>query len=364
MVGQGRLFFKPTGCFAAALLVVFYWSISIGKTDVPVFLFSGQSNMVCLGSSANDLTADQKKTVDNIKIDSRADNNTKTWATLGPGFGADASHFGPELFFGKILSDSMPGKKIAFIKDATSGTYLGKTDGWLPPSSTNGPGTLYKNMMTHIDKAMASFTTAFDTAQYTPRWAGFVWLQGEFDGMDQGLANAYETNLTNLIKDIRTKTGVADLPIILEMIKPISTWQYAAKVRAGDVACKEKLKNVDTMDTKDLALSSDNIHYNAASQIKIGSISALRWLNMHFIYQTPTQIAYRYSEPSTLQSQKQLSVVSFVKLFDVSGRKVGAFSSMFENAQNRQPAHHCVLIAVSNRPGEKHDAEKLTVIGK
>jgi len=359
MVGHGRLFFKPTGYFATSLLVAFCSSLSLGKTDVPVFLFSGQSNMVCLGASVSDLTADQKKTVDNIKIDSRADNNTKAWSTLGPGFGADASHFGPELFFGKTLSDSMLGKKIAFIKDATSGTYLGKTDGWLPPSSANGPGTLYKNMMTHIDKAMASFTTAFDTAQYRPQWAGFVWLQGEFDGMDQGLANAYETNLTNLIKDIRTKTGVADLPIILEMIKPISSWKFAAQVRAADVACKQKLKNVDTMDTKDLALSSDNIHYNAASQIKIGTISALRWLKM-----IPTSIACHYSEPSALQLQPQPIASSFVNLFDVSGRKVGAFSSMFENAQNRQPAYHCFLIAVSNRPGEKRNVEKLTVIGK
>jgi hypothetical protein len=315
--------------------------------------------MVCLGSSVSDLTADQKKTVDNIKIDSRADNSTKTWSTLGPGFGADANHFGPELFFGKTLSDSMPGKKIAFIKDAVSGTYLAQTAGWLPPSSNKGVGgTLYKNMMTHIDKAMASFTTAFDTAQYTPRWAGFVWLQGEFDGMDQNDANAYDTNLTNLIKDIRTKTGVADLPVILEMIKPISAWQYAAKIRAADVDCKQKLKNVDTMDTKDLALSSDNIHYNAASQIKIGTISAQRWLHMH-----PTSIAYRYAEPSAIQSQ-QPTAMSFVNLFDVSGRKVGAFSSMFENAQNRQPAYHCVLIAVSNRPGEKRSTEKLTVMGK
>jgi hypothetical protein len=79
---------------AATAAVAWYASISFGKTDVPVFLFSGQSNMVCLGAATSGLSADQKKPVDNIKIDCRADNNTKPWTTLGPGFGADANHFG------------------------------------------------------------------------------------------------------------------------------------------------------------------------------------------------------------------------------------------------------------------------------
>jgi len=359
-----RKCFLGTVVYITALTVILFVTLAFGKTDVPIFLFSGQSNMVCLGATVSGLTADQKKTIDNIKIDSRADQNTKTWTMLGPGFGADANHFGPELFFGRTLSDSMTGKKIAFIKDATSGTYLGKTDGWLPPSSNNGTGgTLYKNMMTHIDKAMASFNTAFDTAQYIPRWAGFVWLQGEYDGMDQTLANKYETNLTNLIKDIRAKTGVPDLPVILEMIKPISAWQYAAAVRAADVACKQKLKNVDTMDTKNLALSSDNVHYNAASQIVIGTISAQRWLNMKFNYGPPVPIAYHYSQPSITQQQLQGAPFSGVTLFDLSGRKVRTINEGFKNVVNRPLPHNGVFIATINQSGGTQGYKRI-VIGK
>jgi hypothetical protein len=344
------------------LAVMLFVTLSLGKTDVPVFLFSGQSNMVCLGSSVSDLTADQKKTVDNIKIDSRADNNTKTWATLGPGFGADANHFGPELFFGRTLSDSMPGKKIAFIKDATSGTYLGKTDGWLPPSSNNGTGgTLYKNMMTHIDKAMASFNTAFDTAQYTPRWAGFVWLQGEFDGMDQTLANKYEVNLTNLIKDIRAKTGVPDLPVILEMIKPISTWKYADAVRAADVACKQKLKNVDTMDTKNLALSSDNVHYNAASQIVIGTVSAQRWVNMHFNYGGLVPVAFKASHPLGTHRLPRMTMIPIVNIYDLSGRRIFASMNTIGGFLNRPFSNNGVFIMTARGSGERKISKSITL---
>jgi hypothetical protein len=357
--------FRAGNCRSATAVIVVFSSIAFGKTDVPLFLFSGQSNMVCLGSTVSGLTADQKKTVDNIKIDSRADNSTKTWATLGPGFGADASHFGPELLFGRTLSDSMPGKKIAFIKDATSGTYLGQTAGWLPPSSNNGTGgTLYKNMMTHIDKALASFNNAFDTAQYVPRWAGFVWLQGEFDGMDQALANKYETNLTNLIKDIRTKAGVEDLPVIIEMIKPISAWKYAATIRDAEVACTKKLKNVDTMDTKDLALSSDNVHYNTASMVKIGTISAQRWLNMHFNYGPPTPVfTHKYSQPATAPMQPRMTSLPVTDAFDLAGRRITVHGSM-ATPLGRTISPHCVLIAVTNRQGGAQCSEKMIVIGK
>jgi len=255
---------------------------AFAKTEVPLFLFSGQSNMVGLGTSTNDLTTDQKKTYENIKIylDAEGDaSRMKKWSTLGPGFGATTSQFGPELFFGKVLADSFPGKKMAFIKVARSGTYLGKASEWLPPSSNNGTGgTYYKAMMSSIDAALKNFSSAFDTSLYTPKWAGFVWLQGEFDAMDGTLSNQYETNLTNLVKDIRTKAETPDLPVILPMIDVQSMWTNNAKIRAADIALTQKLTNVDTVDTK--GLPTDNIHYKAAGMVTIGTRSALRFVKM------------------------------------------------------------------------------------
>jgi hypothetical protein len=326
------------------------------KTAVPLFLFSGQSNMVCLGAANGDLTADQKKAVDslnkaaNIKIDCVADNNTKKWSTLGMGFGADATHFGVELFFGKVLSDSMSGKKIAFIKNAKSGTYLGNAKGgWLPPSSNNGtPGDLYKGMMTQIDNALKSFNSAFDTALYTPRWVGFIWLQGEFDGQSSAasLAAAYETNLTNLVKDIRTKTGVEDLPIVLAMIKPISMWALADKIRNADIALTKKIKNCDTMDTKDLALSSDGVHYNGQSMVIIGTKCAQRWLAMKYLDAVVPVINVPGKTISAVSS-----ISKNVFSYDLTGRKIMQLPvGVLENTTGRS-TH--MIINVNGNKAEK-----------
>jgi hypothetical protein len=335
-------------CLLAAIAAAFCFSLSSAKTDVPVFLLSGQSNMAGM-ANVSELTADQKKAVDSVKIYLEAEgDNTKRgkWMTLGTGFGSTASQFGPELFLGRTLADSMPGKKIAFIKDAVSGTYLGKSSGgWLPPSSDGSTGTLYTAMMTNIDKAMKSFTTAYDTAKYTPRWAGFLWLQGEFDGWqtsDQQYADAYEANLTNLIKDIRAQVQVPDLPVILIMIDASSQWKLASTIRAADVAVRNKLTNVDTMDTK--GFSTDGIHYKAAGQVKIGQISAQRWVKMRYNYGM-VPIVY-YPKPSMTQRQ-QFALSPSVALFDLSGRKIGGGITSWRAVTGSQGTTACLIAGSS-----------------
>jgi hypothetical protein len=341
------------GSRAASLIIVCYAFLSHGKTDLPVFLLSGQSNMTGYSASVSDLTADQKKNVDNVMIYMDADGDAakkKKWLTLGPGFGATSSNLGPELFFGRTLSDSMPGKKIAFIKDAVGGTYLSNANGWLPPSSNNGTGgTLYKNMMTAIDAAMKSIGSAFDTAIYTPRWAGFVWLQGENDALDQTSSNAYEKNLANLIKDIRDKVNVSDLPVVLPLIAVQSIWPYNSTVRAADVAVKQKLKNVDTLDTKDFP--SDGIHFKAAGHVKIGTIAAQRWLTMHYNYGLVTPVA-RYCQPEAPKLY-QASPFSRVTLFNVSGRKIGAFEGgAIQSMPTQSWSNKGIFILQFNQPGK------------
>ncbi len=288
---------------------------SSAKTEVPLFLFSGQSNMVGLGTSANDLATDQKKTYPDIKIylDAEGDaGKMKKWSTLGPGFGANLTQFGPELFFGKVLADSFPGKKIAFIKVARSGTYLGKTTEWMPPSSNNGTGgPYYTAMMGSIDAALKAFNSAFDTTLYAPKWAGFLWLQGEFDAMDATLSGQYETNLTNLVKDIRLKTGVADLPVVLPMIDGQSMWTNYSKIWAADIALTKKLTHVDTVATK--GLSTDGIHYKAAGMVTIGQRCAARWLKMKFL----TSSIARPDRFVPLQNASSTS------RFDLFGRRIG-----------------------------------------
>jgi lysophospholipase L1-like esterase len=355
-------------CHAVILAIVCCVFLSHGKTDLPVFLLSGQSNMTGYSALVSDLTADQKKTVDNVMIYMDADGDAakkKKWLTLGPGFGATSSNLGPELSFGRTLSDSMPGKKIAFIKDAVGGTYLSKTNGWLPPSSNNGTGgTLYKNMMTAIDAAMKSIGSAFDSTQYTPRWAGFVWLQGENDALDQTSANAYEKNLTNLIKDIRAKVNVADLPVILPLIAVQSIWPYNSTVRAADVTVKQKLPNIDTLDTKEFP--SDGIHFKAAGYWKIGVLAAQRWLTMHYNYGQVVPVAHPFYQPA-IPKCDQASPLTCGILFDVSGRKIGSFDGgVLQNLSSQSWSGKGVFIFQFNQSGKSGNSfsKKMLNIGR
>lgn len=177
--------------------------------------------------------------------------------------------------------------------------------------------------MASIDIAIKSFTTAFDTALYTPRWAGFVWLQGEFDAYDLTLSNAYAKNLANLISDIRAKVKVSDLPVIIPMIDVQNQWTYNTIVRAADVSVKQQGKNIDTLDTK--GFPTDGTHYLASGQVKIGTIAAQRWLHMHYSYGPAVQVAYRYA-PSSALVQNSSSM-----LFDVSGRRIRCVKGSFES---------------------------------
>ena len=302
------------------------------KTDIPVFLLTGQSNMSGY-ASANDLTADQKATVPNVKIycDMTWENNGKLrkWLTLGPGFGSSSNNIGPELAMGRKLSEELPDTKIAFLKICCGSTYLGlksssPNDCWVPPSSNNGTaGAHYKRMLASIETAMKSFNSAFDTTEYTPRWAGFVWLQGEFDGQDRSLADAYEKNLTNLINDVRKDLDIDDLPFIIPMIDVQSSWQFNAQVRAAEIAVT-KMENVDTLDTK--GFETDGVHYRAQGQWKVGTISAQRWLDMDYQYSPPVVISFDRTatpavRPQTLQQESY-------SLFDLSGKKLTTSPAM------------------------------------
>lgn len=339
---------------SAGLIIPVVFSLSFSKTDVPLFLLSGQSNMTGMQNSINDLTTEQKKSVENVKI--YMDMGTaampegdgakkRKWLTLGPGFGSDVKGLGlgPELFLGRILSDSMPDTKLAIVKYGIAGTYLGKSTEWLPPSS-GGPGPYYKNMMAHIDTALKKFNDAYDTTKYAPRWAGFVWLQGEFDAMDANLSNKYEENLTNLIKDIRTKTGVADLPIILPMIDVQNIWTNNAKVRAADIAVAKKIENCDTLDTK--GFPSNGIHYSASGQVKIGTLCAQRWFAMKYLDVTVPVINRQNNISSHIPSFGKITTS-----FDLKGRKMVQLPAGVSGNKVDRPAY--MIINVDGTRAEK-----------
>jgi len=364
----------PAAIHAAVLFIVLCAFSIHGKTAVPVFLLCGQSNMSGY-ASANDLSADQKTTVEQVKIYAdmtwEGDNSKKKqWLTLGPGFGSGAGKIGPELAFGRALSKQMPDVKIALLKICCGSTYLGNypskpNDCWVPPSSNNGnAGAHYKRMLASIETAMKAFNSAFDTSQYTPQWAGFIWLQGEFDGQDRTLADAYEKNLTNLINDVRKDLKVDDLPFIIPMIDVQNSWQYNSTVRAAEVAVTKSLENVDTVDTK--GFETDGAHYRAQGQEKIGTRCADRWMAMDYNYSGKVSVnagLFRAQRPESLYGPSS----STVDIFDASGRKIRSFNrERFHKMANRSFMGEGVFILHSGHIGNEKNSfyVKIVSIGK
>lgn len=126
----------------------------------------------------------------------------------------DSHHFGPELGFGRALGSKLGGQML-LIKTAWGGKSLCKD--FRPPSSGGETGPFYSKMITEIRDALANLKTdfrAYNGAGY--ELAGFVWYQGWNDGVDpEHAVPAYETNLVNLIKDVRKDLGAPKLPVVI-----------------------------------------------------------------------------------------------------------------------------------------------------
>jgi hypothetical protein len=113
--------------------------------------------------------------------------------------------------------------------------------------------------------------------QYTPEWSGMLWMQGEFDGGNQGYANEYQTNLANFVKDVRSQLNVPSLPFIIGMIDSSRSWPYAGTIRAAERAVAKSAVNVGLVDTYGFA--TDGTHYKLDGMIALGKGYAAYWLS-------------------------------------------------------------------------------------
>lgn len=255
--------FRAALCLAAAP--------ALAATPIKVFLLAGQSNMSGWTSSSGMPSAyTQSQANVLIYADGEIDNSKKKkWMNNGMDFGHAIGWFGPELVFGKTLSDSLSGTKIALIKHSVGSTYLATN--WRPPSSGGTTGALYTAMLATVKAGLASLDP-----QYTPEWSGMLWMQGEFDGGNQGYANEYQTNLANFVKDVRAAVNAPNLPFIIGMIDSSRSWPYAGTIRAAERAVAKNVTNVGLVDTYGFA--TDGTHYKLDGMIALGKGFATNWL--------------------------------------------------------------------------------------
>jgi hypothetical protein len=139
------------------------------------------------------------------------------------------------------------------------------------------------------------------------------------------------------------------------MIDVQGSWQYNSIIRAAEVAVTKKLKNVDTLDTK--GFPTDNIHYKAQGQVKIGTITAQRWLNMNYVYDHSVSVN-RYnrmiSAASLYSTQSKWS-----RLIDLSGKQITSNRCV---SANDVVSSRSVYIVIQKEHGS--EGLKIVKIGK
>ena len=167
----------------------------------------------------------------------------------------DQHHFGPELQFGHAIGDALK-NEVLLIKAAWGGKSL--YEDFRPPSSGGKTGAYYTLMIGHVREALANLKKEFPKSKAVGyELAGFVWYQGWNDGCDPKHAvPEYESNLVNLIKDVRKDLGVPNLPVVIgeltgAWVKAPGEWDQLRKAQAAAAVRPEFAGNVAFVPTHD-----------------------------------------------------------------------------------------------------------------
>mmetsp|Transcript_2674 Transcript_2674/g.5729 ORF Transcript_2674/g.5729 Transcript_2674/m.5729 type:complete len:406 (+) Transcript_2674:192-1409(+) len=131
--------------------------------------------------------------------------------------GQEGQQVGPELGFGWAIGDALSTNesgnqsKALLLKIACGGKSLAVD--FRPPSSGGEVGTFYTSMIAMINNTLADIGNIYpNEVGRSFQLAGFAWHQGRNDGCDDKMAKEYETNLANLIRDVRKDLYAPNLP--------------------------------------------------------------------------------------------------------------------------------------------------------
>ena len=124
-----------------------------------IFLLGGQSNMFGNGSKTSQLPVGLQAPQDDVLL-----YYGTNFTTLRPGSG---SSFGPELSFGRTITDALPHENFYFIKHAQGGTSL-----WEQWNLSNG--STYNAFKTIVDFGLDALTRRGHTYEIV----GILWTQG------------------------------------------------------------------------------------------------------------------------------------------------------------------------------------------
>jgi len=234
-----------------------------------VSVLAGQSNMVGNGAVANTPFPYTPANYPNLQS---LIWNGNTFSPLSSGNnnqGLDAKSIGPEVSFGAAAT-AFTGQPTYIVKYAVGATSLATN--WNP----SGPGAQWTGLTNAVNAALPAIALTGQIAVVND----FIWDQGETDAQNQTNANAYQSNLTAFAAALKSTLFASYTlsPNYLFVIaglpnQSIATVPYQATVRAAQKAVGAAAGN-RYVDTTNLALNADNLHFTAASEMALGNTYA------------------------------------------------------------------------------------------
>jgi hypothetical protein len=164
--------------------------------------------------------------------------------------------FGPEVSFGRGIADHLKGKKVAIIKFAEGGTSLAKD--WNPDVKDR----LYPAFLDFTKKALKELKDK----GHTSTLRGMIWHQGESDA--NLTADEYQKLLAAFIARVRTDLEAPDMPF---GIGEVFDNGKRDTIRTAQKATGEKVKGAFFVPADKLKTFDAGTHFDAASQIELGS---------------------------------------------------------------------------------------------
>ncbi|NER34459.1 MAG: sialate O-acetylesterase [Oscillatoria sp. SIO1A7] len=259
--------------------------------SLKLFILAGQSNMVGYKSNLEDLEPSQLESQDNVLWYDRS----STWVTLSPPTEpvlgpdltlpvppfkkhhpehshkvANGSGFGPEISLGSEIADNLK-QKIALVKYARNGSNLAYQ--WNPDDDDS----LYPRMKKRTNEAIAALKSLGCHVEI----AGFFWMQGETDASNEDMAEYYQSNLTNFISALREDFHSPNLPFIYGMVHFSNDNSCCGEaVRTAQRQVEADVAFTSAVETRDLSLDRDKIHFDSKGTILLGDRFAKAWLTM------------------------------------------------------------------------------------
>lgn len=224
------------------------------KQDFKIFLLIGQSNMAGRGKPLEE----QDKTAHPRVL---LFNQEGSWVPA-----VDPLHFdkppvvgvGLGLTFAKTIADAQE-MTIGLVPAAVGGTEINV---WAKGA---------RQYVGAVGRAKAALKNG--------TLAGILWHQGESDS-DAAKAALYQTKLDQLIQDLRTDLESPDVPFIVGTLSDNAAGAGVPQINTALRTLSDRVPHTGCAFAKGLTMSSDKIHFDAASYREFGRRYATEWLRV------------------------------------------------------------------------------------